>query len=54
MKIEVEKSTLKELACIVQVVSILGSGMKISREMDEAAHKVLDKLDSECPDLDLN
>lgn len=54
MKIEVEKSTLKELACIVQVVSILGSGMKITREMEESAHKVLDKLDSECSDLDLH
>ena len=54
MKIEVEKSTLTELARIVQVVSILGSGMKITREMYEAALKVLDKLDSECPDLDLH
>lgn len=53
MKIEVEKSTLNELVCIAQVVSILGSGMKITRELDEAAHKVRDKLDSECPDLDL-
>ena len=53
MKIEVEKSTLKELASIAQVVSILGSGMKITHEMEEAAHKVIGKLDSECPDLDL-
>ena len=54
MKIEIKKDTLKELACIVQVVSILGSGMKITREMEEAAHKVLGKLDCECPDLDLH
>ncbi len=53
MKVEIEKTTLHELACIVQAVSILGSGMKISREMEEASRKVLDQLDTECPSLDL-
>jgi len=53
MKIEVEKSTLKKLAYIVQLVSILGAGMEITRDMDIVAHKVLGKLDSECPDLDI-
>ena len=54
MKIEIEKDTLKELACIAQVITILGYGMKITREMEDASRKVLDKLDGECPDLDLN
>ena len=53
MKIEIEKDTLKELACIAQVIAILGYGMKITREMEDASRKVLDKLDCECPDLDL-
>ena len=52
MKIEIEKKVLKELACIVQVVSILGSGMKITREMEDAARKELGELDAACPDLD--
>jgi len=53
MKIEIEKETLVELACIVQVVSILGSGIKISRELETAAKKALGALDVACPDLDL-
>lgn len=53
MKIEIEKDTLNELACIAQVITILGYGMKITREMEDASRKVLGKLDSECPDLDL-
>lgn len=53
MKIEIEKETLVELACIVQAVSILGAGMKISRELEAASKNVLGKLDTECPDLDL-
>ena len=52
MKIEIEKEVLKALACIVQVVGILGSGMKITREMETAAHKALGDLDAACPDLD--
>ena len=54
MKIEIEKETLQELACIVQAVSILGSGMKISREMETVSKEALGKLDTECPDLDLH
>ena len=53
MKIEIEKETLVELACIVQVVSIIGEGVKISRELETASRNVLGKLDTECPDLDL-
>ncbi len=53
MKIEIEKDTLNELACIAQVITILGYGMKITREMEDASRKVLGKLDGECPDLDL-
>ena len=53
MKIEIEKEVIKELACIVQVVSILGSGIKISRELETAAKKALGELDAACPDLDL-
>lgn len=53
MKIEIEKETLVELACIVQAVSIIGEGLKISRELESASRKVLGKLDTECPDLDL-
>lgn len=53
MKIEIEKDTLKELACIAQVITILGYGMKITREMEDASRKVLGKLDGECPDVDL-
>jgi len=54
MKIEIEKRTLQELACIVQTVSILGFGMKISRELETASRNVLGELDTECPDLDLH
>lgn len=53
MKVEIEKTSLHELACIVQVVSIIGEGVKISRELETASRKVLGKLDTECPDLDL-
>ena len=53
MKIEIEKEVIKELACIVQVVSILGSGIKISRELETASGKALGELDAACPDLDL-
>ena len=53
MKIEIEKEVIKELACIVQVVSILGSGIKISRELETAAKNALGELDAACPDLDL-
>lgn len=53
MKIEIEKETLVELACIVQAVSIIGAGVKISRELETASRNVLGKLDTECPDLDL-
>lgn len=50
---KIEKEVIKELACIVQVVSILGSGSKISRELETAAKKALGALDAACPDLDL-
>ena len=53
MKIEIEKETLVELACIVQAVSIIGEGVKIPRELETASRKALGKLDTECPDLDL-
>ena len=53
MKIEIEKETLVELACIVQAVSIIGEGVKISRELETESRNVLGKLDTECPDLDL-
>jgi hypothetical protein len=53
MKIEIEKETLKELSCIVQVVSILGQGIKISPELETAAKNALGELDAEIPDLDL-
>ena len=54
MKIEIEKEVIKKLACIVQVVSILGSGIKISRELETASKKALGELDAACPDLDLS
>ena len=53
MKIEIEKETLVELACIVQAVSIIGEGVKISRELETASRNVLGELDAACPDLDL-
>lgn len=53
MKIKIEKSCVQELACIAQVVSILGAGMKITSEMEQAARKALDDIDVACPDLDL-
>ena len=53
MKIEIEKETLKEIGCILQSLSILGAGMKITREIETAVHNALGQLDTECPDLDL-
>ena len=53
MKIEIEKETLKNIACILQALSILGAGMKITREIETAVRDALGQLDTECPDLDL-
>ena len=54
MKIEIEKDTVQKLACIAQIVSTLGNGMKISRELEDESRKALDKLNFECPTWDLN